>query len=295
MSRARFVIVAALLPLLLVVSCSHPSTPPPGPVPVSVPVPAKFVGGYLEGGISLLPRSLPAGYTLLFSAFAVVGSNGSVIYEPSEDSDALIADIAARKAAKQPVLLSIGGAGGAKSGLKSTKEREAFLSSVMPIIDKYGFSGIDWDIETGVEISVDNLATASRSLVSHYGRTFAITMAPYDLTKATYKQLARKIRDILTFVGYQFYNADNVATPDSAVAEMESWIAQCGISPSQFSLGFMPQDDAGQITSYGTMMSIYRAVRSKYPAVRGVWTWDVGTDQSSGFRFVHAFAPVVQG
>jgi chitinase len=296
MAHARLVIVAAFVPLFLMVGCASPSSAPlPGPVPVSVPVPAKFVGGYLQSGTSLLPRSLPAGYTLLFSAFALIESNGSVFYEPDQDNDALVADIAARKAAGQPVILSVGGAGGAKSGLTSTSQRKAFLSSIMPVIDKYGFSGIDWDIETDGKVSVDNLAAASRSLVNHYGRAFVITVAPYGSTTATYKQLVRKIKDILTFVGYQFYGTDNIPTPDSVVAEMESWITDCGILPSQFSLGFMPQDGDGRVTSYDTIVSIYHAVRSKYPTVRGVWIWAVNFDQTSGYQFVDTLAPVVQG
>jgi chitinase len=299
MNHVRLVIVAVLLPLLLVVSCSrrHPPTPtpPPGPVPVSVPVPAKFVGGYLESWAPLLPRNLPAGYTLLFSAFATIDSSGSVTYQPDRDGAALTVDIGARKVAQHPVILSVGGSEGSKSGLGTASQQQAFLSSVMPIIDTYGFSGIDWDIESGVPISVTGLAAVSRALVSHYGRTFAITLAPYHSTAAVLKQLAQRIKDIVTFVGFQFYNNDSAPTPDSVVAEMDSWIAQCGISPSQFSLGFMPQDENGNVTSYATMVSIYNQVRQKYPTVRGVWIWAIGSDQDNGYKFVDTLASVVRG
>jgi len=221
---------------------------------------------------------VPTTYTVLFSAFATISGNGSVSYEPGQDSDALKADVAARKATGQPVILSLGGSGGAKCGLGSGAQQRAFLSSVMPIIDAYGFSGIDWDIEAGIKIDVNGLTSVSRTLVGHYGQTFAVTMAPYGPTTPAYKRLARQLKDILTFVGYQFYNDKVAPTPDSVLAQMNSWLADTGIAPSQFALGFMPKDDSGKVTTYDTMVNIYGAVRGEHPDVRGVWTWAVGFD-----------------
>jgi len=258
-----------------------------------IPVPTKFVGGYLENWISTLPRSLPAGYSLLFSAFATINSNGSVSYAPGQNATSFKADVAARNAAGKPTILSVGGAGGAQSGLRTAAQQVAFLSSVQSVIDAYGFSGIDWDIESGVTISVSGLASVSRSLVAHYGPTFAITMAPYGQTEATFKQLASSIRDIVTFVGFQFYNDSAPPTSASVLARMDGWIRDTGITPSQFSVGFMPTDDAGKVTSYSSMVSIYNAVNAKYPTVRGVWDWAVGVDQGSGYQFVNTLAPVV--
>src|SRR5664280_1789108 len=257
------------------------------------PVPTKFVGGYLENWISTLPRSVPAGYGLLFSAFATINANGSVSYAPSQNAASFKADVAARNAAGKPTILSVGGAGGAQSGLRTAAQQVAFLSSVQSVIDAYGFSGIDWDIESGVAISVSGLASVSRSLVAHYGPTFAITMAPYGETEATFKQLARSIRDILTFVGFQFYNDNAAPNPVSVLGRMDAWIRDTGIAPSQFSIGFMSTDDGGLVTPYSSMVNIYNAVNVKYPAVRGVWDWAVGLDQDSGYRFVNTFAPLV--
>src|SRR5664280_2369275 len=98
------------------------------------PVPTKFVGGYLENWISTLPRSVPAGYNLLFSAFATVNSNGSVSYVPSQNVTSFKADVAARSAAGKPTILSIGGGevGATKSGLGTAAQQAAFLSSIQP-------------------------------------------------------------------------------------------------------------------------------------------------------------------
>ena len=258
-----------------------------------VPVPTKFVGGYLENWISTLPRSVPSGYGVLFSAFATINSDGSVSYSASQDVTNFTADIVARRVVGKPTILSVGGAGGAQSGLATSAQQAAFLSSVQSVIDAYGFSGIDWDIESGVAISVSGLAAVSRSLVAHYGSNFAITMAPYGETEATFKQLARSIRDILTFVGFQFYNDNAAPNPVSVLGRMDAWIRDTGIAPSQFSIGFMSTDDGGLVTPYSSMVNIYNAVNVKYPAVRGVWDWAVGLDQDSGYRFVNTFAPLV--
>jgi len=259
----------------------------------AVPVPDKIVGAYLENWITVLPRDLPAGNNLLFSAFATINADGSVAYEPEQSPGSLKADIATRNAAGKPTILSVGGAGGAKSGLNTSSEQQAFLNSIRPIIDAYGFSGIDWDIESGVSISVPGMAAVSRSLVNDYGSAFAITMAPYDETEDTYKQLAKSIRDIVTFVGYQFYNGNAAPTSASVLKTMDSWIADTGISPAQFAIGFMPTDDSGKSTPYTTMASIYQAVAAKYPTVRGSWTWAVEADKVSGYKFVSTMTPVV--
>src|SRR5664280_849279 len=258
-----------------------------------VPVPTKFVGGYLENWISTLPRSVPSGYGVLFSAFATINSDGSVSYSASQDVTNFTADIVARRVVGKPTILSVGGAGGAQSGLGSTAQQAAFLSSVQSVIDAYGFSGIDWDIEAETPMSAPGMAAISRSLVARYGANFAITMAPYGQTEAVYKQLASSIRDILTFVGFQFYNDNAPPTSASVLARMDGWIRDTGITPSQFSIGFMPEDEYGLTTAYSSMVSIYKAVNAKYPTVRGVWTWAVGIDQGCSYQFVNTLAPVV--
>src|SRR5664280_759509 len=258
-----------------------------------VPVPTKFVGGYLENWISTLPRSVPSGYGVLFSAFATINSDGSVSYSASQDVTNFTADIVARRVVGKPTILSVGGAGGAQSGLATSAQQAAFLSSVQSVIDAYGFSGIDWDIEAETPMSAPGMAAISRSLVARYGANFAITMAPYGQTEAVYKQLASSIRDIVTFVGFQFYNDNAPPTSASVLARMDGWIRDTGITPSQFSIGFMPRDDGGKVTSYSSMVSIYNAVNAKYPTVRGVWDWAVGSDQGNGYQFVNTLAPVV--
>lgn len=264
-----------------------------------VPVPSKFVGGYLEAYSPLLPRDVPASYDLLFYAFAFVDPYGRAYIEMQQDRSALTADIKARKAQGKPTILSIGGAGGARSGLAPGAHATAFVSTIKPLIDEFGFSGIDWDLETGIAggISVDGVVSISRQLKAHYGPNFAITLAPYGNPElvATYKAIAAQIKDILTFVGFQYYN--NTVAPTAAYVEqvMKDWQLTTGIRADQWSLGFLHVDDwLGVTTPFESMASIYTTINSRYPGVRGAWTWGINEkDRPFNYRFASTMRPVV--
>jgi len=263
-------------------------------------LPAKFTGGYIETWYSQRIQDLPAGYNLLFSAFANIDSAGTASYWPgSGESQAdFIAGIAAKKAAGTPVILSIAGAGGAKAPLNPGSQEENFMSSIQSIINTYGFSGIDWDMENDIPsgpISVAGLVDISKRLKSIYGPNFLITMAPYNQTDNTYLQIATQIRDILSFVGYQNYNMGSIPTTSSVRSTMERWMSTAGLRPDQWSLGFLHVDDyLGLTTPFSNMVSIYNDINAIYPTVRGVWTWGVyQKDQPLGYPFVNTLAPVV--
>lgn len=123
---------------------------------------------------------------------------------PNVESDAdFKAAIAAKQAQGKKVLLSIGGANGQVS-LTTTAARDAFVSSVEGILDKWGLNGLDVDFENQ-SLSLNpgdsnpanpttpvivNLISALHTLKTHYGANFVLTMAP----ETFFVQL-----------GYQFY------------------------------------------------------------------------------------------
>ena len=177
------------------------------------------------------------------------------------------------------------------------------MTSITGIIDTYGFSGVDWDLEddlpNGQHISVAGIVDISKKLKARYGPNFIISMAPYGGqnggTDATYLEIAKQTRDILTFVGYQNYNMSTVPTSASVRATMERWMTTAGLRPDQWSLGFLHRDDwLGLITPHSTMVSIYNDINTRYPSVRGVWTWGVfEKDQPTGYPFAKTLAPAV--
>ena len=120
-----------------------------------------------------------------------------------ESDSEFIAAIRAKQSQGKKVLISIGGQNG-QVQLTSTGARDAFVSSVSAIIDRYGLDGLDIDFE-GHSLFLNagdtdfrnpttpvivNLIAALRSLKARYGSSFVLTMAP---------------ETFFVQVGYQFY------------------------------------------------------------------------------------------
>ncbi|MFI6318938.1 chitinase [Nonomuraea sp. NPDC050556] len=133
---------------------------------------------------------------------------------PNVESEAdFIAAIRAKQAAGKKVLISIGGQNG-QVQLTTTAARDAFVSSVSAIIDRYGLNGLDIDFEghslylnqgdtnlaNPTTPVVVNLIAALKTLKARYGAGFVLTMAP----ETFFVQL-----------GYQFYGPGPNGTADS--------------------------------------------------------------------------------
>jgi Glycosyl hydrolases family 18 len=276
---------------------AQPPASPPPPV-TNGKIPAKFVGGYLEAWRGLYPSQIPAEYTLLFHAFAGVNSDGSVRLIISGDRQRFANEYKARAAQGKPTILSIGGAGGAQAGLTNATQVTNFVTTVAPLIEEFGFAGIDWDLELHVPggISANGMVSASRQLKTRFGANFAITMAPFEGIETQYKEAARQLGNDLTFVGYQFYNMEAKVSGANAVARLEEWVRDTGIRPDQFSLGlwYGPDDYKLYTVEESLMASIYSTVNAKYPTVRGAWIWGISyTDQPRGFPFPRALTPIM--
>ncbi|SCL50811.1 Chitinase [Micromonospora eburnea] len=126
---------------------------------------------------------------------------------PNVESDAdFVAAIRAKQAQGKKILLSIGGQNG-QVQLNTTAARDAFVSSVSAIIDRYGLNGLDVDFE-GHSLTLNagdnnvaspttpvivNLISALKTLKARYGDGFVLTMAP----ETFFVQL-----------GYQFYGGN---------------------------------------------------------------------------------------
>lgn len=276
---------------------AQPPAAPPAPV-VTGAIPAKFIGGYLEGWRGLYPSQIPEDYTLLFHAFAGVNADGSARLIISGDRQRYITEYKARAAQGKPTILSIGGAGGAQSGLNTAQQVTNFVNTITPIIQEFGFAGIDWDLELHIPggISANGIVSASRQLKTKFGSNFAITMAPFEGIETPYKEAARQLGNDLTFVGYQFYNMEAKVSGANAIARLEEWVRDTGIRPDQFSLGlwYGPDDYKLYTVEESLMASIYTTVNAKYPTVRGAWIWGISyTDQPRGYPFPRALKPVM--
>nr|WP_211239272.1 glycosyl hydrolase family 18 protein [Actinokineospora inagensis] len=129
------------------------------------------------------------GYNVLNAAFPVIRSDGTVLWEDGMDSNVKVstpAEMCQAKASGQTILMSIGGAA-AGIDLNSTTVADKFVSTIVPILKKYNFDGIDIDIETGLS-GAGNISTLSASqsnliriidgVLAQMPSNFGLTMAP---------------------------------------------------------------------------------------------------------------------
>lgn len=203
-------------------------------------LPANVVVGYWENWVSsenanLTLRQVDENWDVINVSFLLTGgdttrpkfSPDNSLY--SSDSD-FINDIEYCRSRGQKVVISLGGAQGGDVKLNSAADRDNCLTSLVDCFDRYGFDGIDIDLENSC-LSVtasDTLTNPTspmqihmeyilRQLVSRYGSDFIITMAPehpyvqggalsWGGYYGGYLPLMNKTRDILTFVHPQYYN-----------------------------------------------------------------------------------------
>ncbi|WBQ07132.1 chitinase [Kribbella sp. CA-293567] len=166
---------------------------------------------------------------------------------PNVESDAeFLAAIKAKQAQGKKVLISIGGQNG-QVQLNSTAARDAFVSSISAIIDRWGLDGLDIDFE-GHSLYLNagdtdfrnpttpvivNLISAVKTLKAKYGAKFVLTMAPEtffvqigyqfygpgtnggDNRRGSYLPVIHALRDSLTVLHVQDYNSGPVMGLDN--------------------------------------------------------------------------------
>jgi chitinase len=203
--KSRWFAAAIAAALALPLAGFSPATAAPqGDTCAVKPKPAgKVLQGYWENwdgaangvhpGMGWVPindsRIAAHGYNVLNAAFPVILSDGTVQWEDGMDSGVKVstpAEMCAAKDAGATLLMSIGGAA-AGIDLSSSTVADKFVSTVVPILKKYNFDGIDIDIETGLSGSGDiNTLSASQAnleriidgVLGQMPAGFGLTMAP---------------------------------------------------------------------------------------------------------------------
>ena len=211
--------------------------------------------GYLHASFAngsgyLRMADVPAAWDVINLAFGEPTSvtSGDIRFQlcpaaecPGVESEAdFIAAIRAKQAAGKKVLISIGGQNG-QVQLTSTAARDAFVSSVSAIIDRYGLDGLDIDFEghslyfnsgdtdfrNPTTPVIVNLISALKTLKARYGAKFVLSMAPEtffvqvghqfyggagggDNRTGSYLPVIHAMRDALTVLHVQDYNSGPV-------------------------------------------------------------------------------------
>lgn len=185
-------------------------------------------------------------FNVIDLAFAIPASGTDYLMEfiPTQASIAeLQADIATLQSQNRKVLISIGGAT-APIHLDNTSERNAFISSMMNIINTYGFDGLDIDLEgSSLTVSGGNITNPTDSTQIHliaamqtimqqyraaFSRKMLLTAAPetafvqggqsaFGGIWGGYLPVLHSLRDSLDLLHVQLYNSGSMYGLDGAI------------------------------------------------------------------------------
>ncbi|MFI7099170.1 chitinase [Streptomyces sp. NPDC050161] len=170
------------------------------------------------------------GYNVINAAFPVVRSDGTALWEDGMDSTVKVAtpeEMCQAKSDGLTLLMSIGGAT-AGIDLSSSTVADRFVETLVPILKKYHFDGIDIDIETALSGSGDinklspsqsNLIRIIDGILGKMPSNFGLTMAPetayvtggsvtYGSIWGAYLPIVKKYADNgrLWWLNMQYYN-----------------------------------------------------------------------------------------
>jgi chitinase len=218
------------------------------------------------------------------------------------------ADIAAKHAAGDKVVLSIGGQDGTIS-VGSAAAATNFANSAYALMQQYGFDGVDIDLENGINPTY--MSQALESLAAKAGSGFVLTMAPQTIDMLSagsdYLATALDVKNILTVVNTQYYNSGSMNGCDGGVysegtvdfiTSLACTAIEAGLNPNQVGIGVPASasaagsgyvqpsvvEDALNCLAKGTDCGTYKPT-TLWPTIGGVMTWSTAWDASNGNQF----------
>lgn len=188
-------------------------------------------------------REVPRGYNVVNVSFMKVmdGQSGNIpTFKPYNASDEEFrAQVAELNEQGRAVLISLGGA---DAHIALNKDQtEAFAAEIIRLTDRYGFDGLDIDLEQTAITAADNstvIPAALKMVRDHYqqqGKHFIISMAPefpylQSDRGVNYKAYLQNLEGVYDFIAPQYYNQAgdgvNMMTQEEKDEVGEWWLPQ---------------------------------------------------------------------
>lgn len=263
------------------------------------------------------------GYNVLNAAFPIISGDGTAKWEDGMDTDVKVAtpaEMCEAKKAGATILMSIGGATAAVD-LSSSEVADKFISTLVPILKKYNFDGIDIDIEAGLtgDGSMEELSTSQTNLIriidgilKEMPDNFGLTMAPetayvtggkitFGSIWGAYLPIIKKYADNgrLWWLNMQYYNGNMydcdggqypAGTVEGFVKQTECLNKGLVIQNTTIKLpydmqvpGLPAQDGAGG--GYMAPDLVGEAWDHFDGALKGIMTWSLNWDGSKDWSF----------
>lgn len=289
---------------------------------VSSPV---LVGYWFEWPPRIDLATIPP-YNVMIVAFMQTGPNGIPTFSPLYMTDEqFIAAVEMLKCQGREVLISLGGAYGEVALTRNDKQ--AFIDETIRIVDKYGFTGFDIDLEFDSVTAADNQTVIPEALIeikNHYlrqNKKFMITLAPEfpslrgaDAPYAPYIQKLEGCYDLI-FPQYYNQNLDGIWS-----YELNMWLPQNSneykaqflytlthaivtgtqdyiqIPADKFAIGLPATREAafdGYVENPDDVAYAFDRLDAEGNCIRGLMTWAINYDAGTGYQFVSNYAPLV--
>ncbi|WP_297577166.1 chitinase [uncultured Deefgea sp.] len=251
------------------------TTPTASPTPSTTPstdlLPKHVVVGYwhnFDNGSGVMRlKDVPAEYNIINVSFvegdqsAAKGTAAFVLDKLFNEAE-FIADIKLKQSQGVKVLVSLGGANGVIV-IDSLEARERFIKTLGDIIAKYGFDGLDLDMENNLTITAQddyrkpvtpqivNVIAGVKAIKARFGDKFILTMAPevnyvqgghgfYGGTWGGYLPIIHGLRDDLNMLHVQHYNTGSIGGTDGrqySQGTMDFQVAMTDMLLTGFNLG----------------------------------------------------------
>lgn len=234
------------------------------------------------------------GYNLVWAAFATGGGGQRMVFDPGHVQDPGSFAEQVREAQDSGVVWGLSIGGGVKAAeqtlIRTKAEAEAVFRGLKPIIDRYGFQGVDDDLENGPGgFTLEGLRELFRLLRGEYGPGFVLASTPRPYEKFRVGYAAELYADgLLDVVQWQLY--DSMEYRDSgylrrrALDEIDA-AARAGIPASAQVIGAITL--RGYDKGWNTI-DVYEAIIAEARTTRGVrggFVWHAGYDQDEGWSF----------